>query len=167
MPYPSPNIATNKVDLKVNSIFKNVKTQVLPNNKDSKNLNLNDTYKNAQSELTTEVLAKLLGALINSVNSCLNSKREGRVTVVVAKARYHIATKNQAKQRVKHSARSHTSNAVRKVLLDSGSDGDLMFHEKGTPMHFPYLTRQVPNSWHTLNGSFLTKETRKVSLKFL
>jgi hypothetical protein len=27
------------------------------------------------------------------------------------------------------------------VLLDSGSGGDLMFHEKGKPMHFPYLTR--------------------------
>jgi hypothetical protein len=43
---------------------------------------------------------------------------------------------------------------------------DLMFHEKGTPMHFPYLTRQVPNSWHTSNGSFLTKGMSEVSLKF-
>ena len=33
-------------------------------------------------------------------------------------------------------------------------------------MHFPYLTRQVPNSWHTSNGSFLTKGRSKVSLKF-
>jgi hypothetical protein len=41
-----------------------------------------------------------------------------------------------------------------------------MFHEKGKPMHFPYLTRQVPNSWHTTNGNFLTKGRRKVSLKF-
>jgi hypothetical protein len=41
-----------------------------------------------------------------------------------------------------------------------------MFHEKGTPMHFPYLTRQVPKSWHTSNGSFLTKGRSKVSLKF-
>ena len=39
---------------------------------------------------------------------------------------------------------------VIKVILDSGSDGDLMFHEKGTSMHFPYLARQVPNSWHML-----------------
>ena len=34
------------------------------------------------------------------------------------------------------------------------------------PMHFPYLARQVPNSWHTLNGSFLTRGRSKVSLKF-
>ena len=33
-------------------------------------------------------------------------------------------------------------------------------------MHFPYLTRQEPNSWHMLNGSFLTKGRSKVNLKF-
>ena len=33
-------------------------------------------------------------------------------------------------------------------------------------MHFPYLTRQVPLSWHMLNGSFLTKGRSKVTLKF-
>ena len=33
-------------------------------------------------------------------------------------------------------------------------------------MHFPYLTRQVPLSWHKLNGSFLTKGRSKVTLKF-
>ncbi len=48
----------------------------------------------------------------------------------------------------------------------SGSDGDLMFLEKRMPMHFPYLTRQVPNSWYTANGSFLTKGRSKVSLNF-
>ena len=85
---------------------------------------------------------------------------------MVAKAKYQKATKNQAKQRVEHSARCGPSSEVIKVLLDSGSDGNLMFLEKGTRMHFPYLTRQVPNSWHTLTGSFLTKGRSKVSLKF-
>ena len=33
-------------------------------------------------------------------------------------------------------------------------------------MHFPYLTWQVPNSWHTSNGSFLTKGRSKVSFIF-
>jgi hypothetical protein len=41
-----------------------------------------------------------------------------------------------------------------------------MFREKGTPMHFPYLTRQMPNSLHTLNGNFLTKGRSKVNIKF-
>ena len=30
-----------------------------------------------------------------------------------------------------------------KVLQDNWSDGDLMIHENGRPMHFLYLTRQV------------------------
>ena len=33
-------------------------------------------------------------------------------------------------------------------------------------MYFPYLTRQVPNSWHKLNGIFLTKGSSEVCLKF-
>ena len=133
-----------------------------------KNLYISDTSKNnTKSELTAELSdPELSGALLNSVNCSFKSTQEGGVTAVVAKARYHRVTENQAKQKFKHSARSHTSNTIIKVLLDSGSDGDLMFHEKGTPMHFPYLTRQVPNSWHTSNGSFLTKGRSKVSLRF-
>jgi hypothetical protein len=88
----------------------------------------------------------LLGAFLNSVSSSFNGEKEGRVTAVVAQARYQKATKNQTKQRLEHSARSRPSNVVIKVLLDNGSDGDLMFHEKGMPMHAPYLTRQVPTS---------------------
>ncbi len=151
--------------MKNNSILN---TQVLQNDKDQKNLYLSDTSKNnTQSELTAKLLdPELSGALLNSVSSSFNSKQEGRVTAVVAKARYHRATENQAKQRFKHSARSRPSNTIIKVLLDSGSDGDLMFHEKGMPLNFPYLTRPVSNSWHTSNGIFLTKGRGKVSLKF-
>jgi hypothetical protein len=39
-------------------------------------------------------------------------------------------------------------------------------HFPGTPMHFPYLARQVPLSWNASNGSFLTKERSKVTFKF-
>ena len=33
-------------------------------------------------------------------------------------------------------------------------------------MHFPYLTRQIPKSWHMSNGSFLAKGKGIVNLKF-
>ncbi len=52
------------------------------------------------------------------------------------------------------------------VLLDSGSDSDLLFHEKGTPKHFPYLTRQVPCSWHMSTGVFHTKGRGKLLIRF-
>ena len=114
-------------------------TQVIKNNNnDSKNLKPNGTYKkNTQSELTANLLGSelLLGVLLKSVSASFNSGQEGRVTAVVAKERYHKATKNQAKQKIEHSDRSHTSNTIIKVILDSGSEGDLMFHEKGMLMH--------------------------------
>jgi hypothetical protein len=120
--------------------------------------------KNTQSEITAEMSdPKLLGAFLNSVSSCLSNEQEGRVTAVVAKARYQRETENQTNQRFEHSARSCPSNAVIKVVLDSGSHGDLMFHKKGTSMHFLYLTRQAPNSLHTSNGSFLPKEGAKLA----
>ena len=128
---------------------------------------LQKMQKKTQSEITAKLLdPELLGVILNSVSSSFKSKKEGRVNTVVAQARYYQVTKNQAPQKFKQSAGSNPSNTVIKVLLDSGSDGDLMFHEKGTPMHFPYLTRQVSNSWHTSNRSFLTKGRSKVSLKF-
>ena len=53
-----------------------------------------------------------------------------------------------------------------RVLLDSGSDGDLLFHKKGAAKQFPYLTRQVPKSWCTSNGNFQTKGKGQLQLKF-
>ena len=90
---------------------------------------------------------------------------EGNLTAVMAKVKY-TATDCQACRKSEHPGRCYTSNNIISVLLDSGSDGDLWFHEKGTPMHFLYLTRQVPLPWHTSNGSFLTKGRSQVVLKF-
>lgn len=53
-----------------------------------------------------------------------------------------------------------------RVLLDSGSDGDLMFHKKGTPKCFPYSARLVPKSWHTSNGTFHTEGKGKLEINF-
>ena len=148
--YPSPKKATENLSFK--------------------NLNKINTLQRNCTKTQSVRLAKLLEpelscAHLNNVNCSFDNAQEGRVTAVVAKAKYQKATENQAMQRVEHSARCHPSNEVIQVLLDSRSDGDLMFHKKGTPMPFPYLTRQVPNSWHMSNGSFLTKGRSDVSLK--
>ncbi len=39
-----------------------------------------------------------------------------------------------------------------RILIDSGSNGDLLFHQKGTEKAFPYLIRQDPKVWSTSNG---------------
>ena len=85
------------------------------------------------------------------------------VTAVIAEM--ISATENQASTDHEHPSKRRSNNLI-KVLLDTGSDGDLMFHEKGTYKRFPYLTRQVPKSWHTSNGSFQTKGRAEVNLKF-
>jgi hypothetical protein len=53
------------------------------------------------------------------------------------------------------------------VLLDSGSDGDLMFHKKGTHKCFPYSARLVPKSWCTSNGTFHTEGKGKLEIQFV
>jgi hypothetical protein len=52
------------------------------------------------------------------------------------------------------------------VLLDSGSDGDLVFVNKDKPMLLPFSKRLVPQSWNTSNGIFQTKRKAKVELNF-
>ncbi len=131
--YPSPNKVTNNLDSKRNSIsIKN--TWVLWRNKDLQNLNdalskLNGNNNNTQPEVTAKLLdPEMSGAHLNNVNSSFSHEQEGRVTAVITQARYQRATRNQTKQRVEHSARTCPSNAVIKVLLDSGSDGNLKFN---------------------------------------
>ena len=74
-------------------------------------------------------------------------------------------TESQEVSRKKSPLVSCPSNKVR-VLLDSGSDGDLYFRQKGTDKHFPYVKRKVPKSWHTSNGSFQTNGRAKLRIKF-
>ena len=76
------------------------------------------------------------------------------------------ATESQSSRAYKQPLRSRPSNKI-KVLLDSGSNGDLYFLQKGKDKPFPYLTRKVPKSWHTSNGSFQTNGRGKLRLKFV
>jgi hypothetical protein len=48
----------------------------------------------------------------------------------------------------------HFKQKFVRVLLDSGSDGDLIFVDKDKPMLLPSSKRLVPQSWNTLNGMF-------------
>ncbi len=64
-----------------------------------------------------------------------------------------------------HSTKHCKQNIVW-VLLDSGSDCDLIFVNKDKPMLLPYSTRLVPQSWNTLNGIFQTWRKAQVELNF-
>ncbi len=53
-----------------------------------------------------------------------------------------------------------------RVLLDSGSDGDLVFVDKDKPMLLPSSKRLVPQSWNTSNEMFRTKHKAEIKLNF-
>jgi hypothetical protein len=53
-----------------------------------------------------------------------------------------------------------------RVLLDTGSSGDLLFIQKGK-INIPIVKRAVPQSWNTSNGTFQTKKVGDIELSFL
>jgi hypothetical protein len=60
----------------------------------------------------------------------------------------------------------HYKQKIVRVLLDSGSDSDLVFVDKDKPMLLPSSKRLVPQLWNTLNGRFQTKQMAKIELNF-
>ena len=99
---------------------------------------------------------------VNTVADGINDK-DIQVTAVVAVLKPRV--ESQSSSGHKHLKRNPKASLIR-VLLDTGSDGDLWFQEKGTKPRFSYLTRQVPKSWHTSNGSFQTRGRGEVNLSF-
>ncbi len=58
----------------------------------------------------------------------------------------------------RHRSNKHYKQRLVWVLLDSGSDGKLVFVNKDKPMLLPSSKRLVPQSWNTSNGMFQTEE---------
>ncbi len=82
-------------------------------------------------------------------NSILPNKDppEGRTTAIVA------VTRGRPKHGHHHQCSTkHYKQKLVQVLLDSGSDGDLVFVDKDKPMLLPSSKRLVTQSWNTLNG---------------
>jgi hypothetical protein len=66
---------------------------------------------------------------------------------------------------IQHSNKHYKQKLVR-VLLDSGSDGNLVFVNKDKSMLLPSSKRLVPQSWNTSNGMFQTKCKVGIELNF-
>jgi hypothetical protein len=60
----------------------------------------------------------------------------------------------------------HYKQKLVQILLDSGSDGDLVFVDKDKPMLLPSAKRLVPQSLNTSNGMFQTKCKAEIELNF-
>ncbi len=86
---------------------------------------------------------------------------EGKTTTIAAVMR----------GRPKHShhhqdSNKHYKQKLVRVLLDSGSDGNLVFVDKDKPMLLPSSKRLVLQLWNTLNGMFQTKRKAEIELNF-
>jgi hypothetical protein len=96
-------------------------------------------------------------------NSILPKKDppKGKTTAIVAVMRgrpkhgHHCQCSNK-----------HYKQKLVRVLLDSGSDCDLVFVDKDKPMLLPSSKRLVSLSWNTLNGMFQTKHKAEIELNF-
>jgi hypothetical protein len=66
-----------------------------------------------------------------------------------------------------HRSNRHYKHKLVRVLLDSGSDGNLVFVSKDKPMLLPYSKRLLPQLWNTLNGIFQTKCEAWIELNFV
>jgi hypothetical protein len=100
---------------------------------------------------------------ILNTNSILPNKdpSEGKTTAIVAVMR----GRPKYSHNHQHSNKHYKQKLVR-VLLDSGSDGNLIFVDKNKPMLLPSSKRLVPQSWNTSNGKFQTKQKAEIELNF-
>ncbi len=58
-------------------------------------------------------------------------------------------------------------NKTIRVLLDSGSSGDLLFLKKGSSKGISVVKRVVPQSWGTSNGTFVTDRVGNIENSFV
>ena len=54
-----------------------------------------------------------------------------------------------------------------RVLLDTGSSGDLFFIKKGSQKYIPTMKRVVPQSWGISNSTFQTKKVVVIDISFM
>jgi hypothetical protein len=79
---------------------------------------------------------------------------EGKTTAIVAVMR---GKSRHDRHHHQQCSNKHYKQKLVRILLDSGSDGDLVFVDKDKPMLLPSSKRLVPQSWNTLNVMFQTK----------
>jgi hypothetical protein len=60
----------------------------------------------------------------------------------------------------------YVKNKTIRVLLDSGSSGDLLFMKKGSSKRISIVKRVVPQSWGTSNGTFVTDRVGDIEILF-
>jgi hypothetical protein len=61
----------------------------------------------------------------------------------------------------------YVKNKTIRILLDSGSSGDLLFTKKRSSKCISIVKRVVPQSWGTSNGTFITDKVGDIEISFV
>jgi hypothetical protein len=94
-------------------------------------------------------------------NPTASNPHEGKTTAVIA-----VMRGNPMDGYTRLCSNKHCKQRMVCLLLDTGSDSDLIFVSKDKPMLLPYSKRLVPQLWNTSNGIFQTWCKARVELNF-
>jgi hypothetical protein len=129
--------------------------------------------ENAKTEKVTMVFTAMHlygNAKSSSINS--NAKISAKKTKLESKSKKIDLNLSEKHPKEAHPPPKDTSKRLIarhktiRVLLDTGSSGDLLFLEKGSNKYIPIVSRAVPESWSTSNSTFKTKKVGEVELSF-
>ncbi len=118
------------------------------------------TFSNADDVMTTSP-SQSKEVHVNHSTLSASNPSEGRTTAVIA-----VMRGDPKEGYTCQCSNKHCKQKIVRVLLDSGSDGDLIFVNKDKPMLLPYSKRLVPQSWNTSNGIFQKRHKARVELNF-
>ncbi len=129
--------------------------------------------KNSKTSKVTAVVAILkvfgdkcksrnsnLRKLLSKPNKWLNSKKKD-----LNRSTKHLNGLSKPISNV--SKRLIVKQKIIRVLLDTGSSGDLLFIKKWSQKYIPTMKRAVPQSWGTSNGTFQTKKVGTIDISLM
>jgi hypothetical protein len=118
-------------------------------------------------------------ALLKIFGKNTNSSRNANPKKLLNKPNKWLNLKKKALNRPKKylkGLRESTSDASKgilvkqktiRVLLDTGSSGDLFFIKKGSQKYIPTMKRAIALSWGTSNGTFQMKKVIVIDISFM
>jgi len=99
------------------------------------------------------------GKLLNKPNKRLNTKKMHLTRSLKRPNEFNESVSDISERQI-------VKQKTIRVLLDTGSSGDLLFVRKGSQKYIPTLKRVVPQSWGTSNGTFKTRKVGEIALSF-
>jgi hypothetical protein len=127
----------------------------------SKSNDASTTSVSKTSDVMMTSSSKTKGILKEKSTLLNKDPPEGKTTAIAAVMRGRPKHGHQ-----RQGSNKHYKQKLVRILLDSGSDGNLVFVDKDKPMLLPSSKRLVPQSWYTLNGMFQTKRKAEIELNF-